>query len=498
MDPNFNKELLDDVEDLKRMLGGTDEIIEDSVIKGLKDKFSDWLLNTKKLASGTRNQKISAINALNSKWWELIAKDKDFDWWERPFQIFNVYSLEEIKQMLKDYHMSIINSKGFEVGQGYDPNNFVNSVKLYKEFFDSTDSTLDDKTSTEIIDETKRIQGAINKIFYGAPGTGKSYAVNKIYGSGADGIAGKEFKRVTFHPEYTYFDFIGGLKPQQSFNKETGEKEISYEFVSGPFTDALINAISNPGKEVGLIIEEINRANTASVFGDIFQLLDRDLYGASEYTIKNSDVLDYIQKQEPFFLGDEIKIPSNFSLIATMNSSDQGVYVMDSAFKRRWQFEYMPIDFDKAITKDVKIAGFEVRWKDFAELLNQALSNLGVEEDRLIGPYFLKEHELKNKSTVSSKLLIYLWDDVVRYKRDSLFNKSSQFAEIVKAFNMGRPIFESRLHEKLTVLRGENGKLVTEAQVDYGDNYEVLSKSGEIPLVAENDAVNEYGLASDE
>ncbi|WP_220472975.1 AAA family ATPase, partial [Staphylococcus pasteuri] len=258
------------------------------------------------------------------------------------------------------------------------------------------------KTAKEFYDNEGRVTGAINKIFYGAPGTGKSYKVDSLFNN---------FERVTFHPEYTYFDFVGGLRPVQN-----EDKSVSYSFVPGIFTDILIKAVENKTKNIGIIIEEINRANTAAVFGDLFQLLDRDDDGQSKYIIKNKDICDYIENKTGKKC-ESIYIPSNMSIVATMNSADQGVFVMDSAFKRRWQFEYMPISFDAEDLKDVKIAGFDMYWKDFGAILNEHLSSeeVDVDEDKLIGQRFINKHDMQDKDLIASKLLIYLWDDVVRY-----------------------------------------------------------------------------------
>jgi hypothetical protein len=283
----------------------------------------------------------------------------------------------------------------------------------------------------------------INLIYYGAPGTGKSYKVNKEFSN---------YKRLTFHPEYTYFDFVGGLKPVV-----LEDKTISYEFISGPFTNVLVEAYKNETSNVGLIIEEINRANTAAVFGDIFQLLDRDIEGKSEYPIDNIDLIKHLRKELEDDSISEIIIPPNFSIIATMNSADQGVFVMDSAFKRRWEFVYTPINFDSCSYGGKIIAGFDITWVEFGKLLNEELSNLGVSEDKLIGPYFLKEKDLDSKDKIASKLLIYLWDDVVRYKRSDLFtDKYYQFSEVVNALINGKNIFVKSLQEKLDNFKQNN------------------------------------------
>ena len=322
----------------------------------------------------------------------------------------------------------------------------------------------DTKDSKELINtEVDYNMKAINRIYYGAPGTGKSWEV-KEYGE-------KHFNkswRTTFHPEYTYFDFVGGLKPIQKKGEDGKEDRISYEYYSGPFADALLYAYENPDKKVGLIIEEINRANTAAVFGDIFQLLDRDDAGQSEYVIYNKELLEFLTSNgngvnTP---NNEIRIPSNLSIIATMNSADQGVFVMDSAFKRRWEFVYVPIDFKMHL--DIgkqEVAGFDkITWQDFAEGLNKYLADtLEIPEDKLIGPRFLKKSEIINKDKIASKLLIYLWDDVVRYKRNELFLKSSRFSEVVEDFKHGKPIFNKNVQDILK-LPTENNDINTSTE----------------------------------
>ncbi|WP_017637909.1 AAA family ATPase, partial [Staphylococcus sp. E463] len=322
--------------------------------------------------------------------------------------------------------------------------NILQSLNLYYDYLVSdNDKNEIIKTAKEFYDNEGRVTGAINKIFYGAPGTGKSYKVDSLFNN---------FERVTFHPEYTYFDFVGGLRPVQN-----EDKSVSYSFVPGIFTDILIKAVENKTKNIGIIIEEINRANTAAVFGDLFQLLDRDDDGQSKYIIKNKDICDYIENKTGKKC-ESIYIPSNMSIVATMNSADQGVFVMDSAFKRRWQFEYMPISFDAEDLKDVKIAGFDMYWKDFGAILNEHLSSeeVDVDEDKLIGQRFINKHDMQDKDLIASKLLIYLWDDVVRYNRQSLFKESKVFSNLIEHFKeSGIDCFVDPLKKKLEVAKNE-------------------------------------------
>lgn len=179
-----------------------------------------------------------------------------------------------------------------------------------------------------------------NTLIYGAPGTGKSYYIEKNIKPNYDG----RIERVTFYEDFDYTDFVGGLKPtRDEYN------QINYEFIPGAFTRILVDALNNPLKKHLLIIEELNRANAASVFGDVFQLLDRDENGTSQYEIYAGELADYLDKNVigfSKFKEDGVKIPGNFAIYATMNPADQNVQQIDSAFKRRWDMVYLPINFD--------------------------------------------------------------------------------------------------------------------------------------------------------
>lgn len=294
-----------------------------------------------------------------------------------------------------------------------------------------------------------------NKIYYGAPGTGKSHRLNKI-------TAHHCSYTTVFHPDTQYSDFVGALKPVMV--DVNGEKKISYKFRSGPFTKALIEALNDINKHVYLVIEELNRAPAAAVFGEIFQLLDRNAQGESQYKIEVSDpdmllhIKEHLNEPDKFH---KLYLPSNFSILATMNSSDQSVMPMDTAFKRRWLFEYLPIDFTKAGNGNFEIAltdgeKIEVPWTVFAEVVNDTLSSLQVSEDRLLGHRFVSDDELTSieeaNNTLKGKILVYLWDDVLRHgNRDVIFNTSkvSTFGQLSHQFGKGKPIFSETFEAKL-------------------------------------------------
>ncbi|EHR6582416.1 AAA family ATPase [Vibrio parahaemolyticus] len=299
----------------------------------------------------------------------------------------------------------------------------------------------------------------VNKIFYGAPGTGKSYRVLKEECKEAEKVI------TVFHPDSQYSDFVGALKPKME-RDQSGQLMVTYQFRAGPFTRALILAKSQPEKHVCLVIEEINRASAAAVFGELFQLLDRNENGESTYSIDaaDPDMLEYINEQlhlngyEPLT---QIEIPSNLSLYATMNSSDQAVMPLDTAFKRRWTFEYLDIDFNHPEVSQVHIpintqeGIIQVEWSILAQSINDILIDCGVAEDRLIGQFFLNREELKDVSTALSalndKLFVYLWDDVLRHFGDKrMFSKKfSTFGQLSNAFRRGDAIFSNVLEEKI-------------------------------------------------
>lgn len=292
-------------------------------------------------------------------------------------------------------------------------------------------------------------RGGKNLLVFGAPGTGKSHWVKSNYEEKTEAI------RVTFHEEYSYQDFVGGLKPAHD-----GEKVV-YRFQEGPFTRIVAYAYKNPKQSFTLIIEELNRANAAAVFGDLFQLLDRTQDGVSKYGIENKDIAKYLEQQTGLNFNGMVYLPSNLNIVATMNSADQGVFVLDTAFKRRWQFKYIPIEFadwhENTKLDYVKIDDriYEISVKDFIETINEVLSgieSLEVNEDRLIGPYFIEEEKWDNwfEDEAYQKLLNYLWDDVARISRSEIFlEKYNQFSKICTDFKELNIVFNEPLHSLL-------------------------------------------------
>ena len=406
-----------------------------------------------------------------------------------------------------------------------------------------------------------------NRILFGAPGTGKSFTINNDRKEllGADNE--DDYERVTFHPDYSYANFVGTYKPvmvdgstesislatekevlgiltdesmsaQEKydslydkfkddgltrlplllglFTDETfktrkadgsdavgdnsvernhgrairpyvnlskplsGKKDISYEYVPGPFMRMYVKALKNSRtdniKPFLLIIEEINRANVAAVFGDVFQLLDRGSNFVSEYPIQaTEDIKKYLAKELGGKMEDynKIKIPDNMFIWATMNSADQGVFPMDTAFKRRWDFTYLGIDDnDKELRGRFVTIGSKdkqrIEWNELRKAINEFLAEAKINEDKQLGPYFISKRivipkdggtEIDSKlfcDAFKNKVLMYLFDDAAKQKHQSLFEGSAKgytrYSKICDAFDeQGIGIFNSRIQNAVDV-----------------------------------------------
>lgn len=276
--------------------------------------------------------------------------------------------------------------------------------------------------SETVIDE--RYSEVIQKIYYGAPGTGKSHKVREITKNKLD-----RTERVTFHPEYDYASFIGGYKPTMDGD------DIKYEFVPQIFTNTYITAWNDLENDYYLIIEEINRGNCAEIFGDIFQLLDRN----SDYDITPSKELKEYLLDEDNGLKDKdnglkngkLKLPPNLNILATMNTSDQSLYPMDSAFKRRWDWEYIPINYSANYIDSegeeqeneshfylIKFPdGATFKWIEFIHKVNNnwIKNNQSLGMDKCLGNYFIKTVDKTIPlDKFINKAIFYLWNDVFK------------------------------------------------------------------------------------
>lgn len=329
----------------------------------------------------------------------------------------------------------LLSNKKFEVGDIIKitkEKEFFNLevVKPNESEFDTLSRMMRSKQATIIcLDETEDIEEEFtynkpsddiigrNILFYGVPGSGKSHAVDEMCPDL------KRMERVVFHPEYTYSDFVGQIMPVISNDKKT----IEYTFVEGPFTRILMKAYKTENKGIMhyLVIEEINRGNAPAIFGDIFQLLDRKESGESKYGIKNVDIAKKAYSEDKGL--EDVKIPSNVTILATMNTSDQNVFTLDTAFQRRWEMVQITNKFKDDHRFAYKaISDTSVTWKEFNETVNDVIvrkNPMASTEDKRLGTYFIQEHDLDvGNKNFPEKVIKYLWDDAVKFKRDIIFN----------------------------------------------------------------------------
>lgn len=312
----------------------------------------------------------------------------------------------------------------------------------------TVDNPIDETETTQPIQntDTKRPH---QQIFYGAPGTGKSHTIKcEVEGKNLPHI------RTTFHPDSDYSTFVGAYKPTTidvpmrdvsghiivEGGNQVIEKKIIYTFVPQVFLKAYVAAWSNLNEPFFLIIEEINRGNCAQIFGDLFQLLDRNSEGISDYPVTSDDdirrylyskfsALDDAQRAnipDEILSGEKMLLPRNFHIWATMNTSDQSLFPIDSAFKRRWDWKYTPIangNKNWKITAD----GKEYDWWQFLEKINAQIGDATHSEDKKLGYYFCKpiNNQTIDAETFVSKVVFYLWNDVFKdFAEDagSIFN----------------------------------------------------------------------------
>lgn len=265
----------------------------------------------------------------------------------------------------------------------------------------------------------------IQKIYFGTPGGGKSHKVKTLI---EDTKKAKDrYFRTTFHPDTDYASFVGSYKPIMK-----GEL-ICYEYVPQVFTLAYIAAWNDPDNEYFLDIEEINRGNCAQIFGDLFQLLDRNKKGYSEFPIQaDSDLANYLLNAKDEEGNDilsnkegikdkKLCLPPNLSIVATMNTSDQSLFPMDSAFKRRWDWEFVPSTFNEKDNFNITIGNKDYKWHSFLKEANARIKQATDSEDKQMGSYFVKTDMDEEK--FKSKVMYYLWSEICKeeYKTQNNF-----------------------------------------------------------------------------
>ena len=291
-----------------------------------------------------------------------------------------------------------------------------------------------------------------NKIFYGIPGCGKSYYVEHVV---LKDVNKNNIFRTTFYPDYTNSDFVGQIYPIVK------DGNVTYEPVPGPFTKALEKAYSKPDEDVYLVIEELNRGNAAAIFGDVFQLLDRlevaydgRVPGDSEYPISNEFIEGYFTKKRIHFIEKKLIVPHNLTILATMNTSDQNVFPIDTAFKRRWDRERIESDWsDNNKLKGLLVPGTTITWEQFAKNVNFRITQYDddggiVFEDKQLGAYFATKDMLvcdgddektikEKKKRFTNNVIDYLFNDVVKFRPSKLFDNDVSYDSLYTAILNG-------------------------------------------------------------
>ncbi|WP_395152213.1 AAA family ATPase [uncultured Allofournierella sp.] len=394
---------------------------------------------------------------------------------------------------------------GFSLAANHNP-----AIKTVGEILSRIEiSTLDlddiDIDAVVEIDEESRVSSGTNILLYGVPGCGKSWTIEHEYCK-----PGTNVERLVFHPDYSNADFVGQILPVV----DPVDKQVTYEFTPGPFTNILRAAYINPHQRYVLVIEEINRGNAPAIFGDVFQLLDRTVStktsdgitysaGTSEYGITNGNVAKVVYGDETH----KVRIPSNLSILGTMNTSDQNVFTLDTAFQRRWRMRLIENDFFNVRTSlaQAEILDTGVTWRRFCETVNEIIignkAKIASAEDKRLGVYFVHENELKFDDRAVAKpphtvfaleynellkaemmngtpeeaarlaevrealmqirifpekVIKYLWDDAFKFNPEALFDTDNMdsLEKVIRTFvlSQGRErfkIFRSSVQQKL-------------------------------------------------
>lgn len=401
-----------------------------------EEQYKSFILNCTTSPKSVNNY--SDFKRIN----ETVAKIKGVD-------SFDIYSCVHSKE-LQDIIDSLYNNKEFMQYEKTGSYQYSNALKTYMRFL----------CAKEIFsNEAKKVKLPSNltlqQIYYGAPGTGKSKTIKDL-------TFGESVIRTTFHPDSDYASFVGTYKPiteevdlrdcygkkviDEETNEVVKEERIAYKFIPQAFLEAYVEAWKKLGssKKQFLIIEEINRGNCAQIFGDLFQLLDRNEYGFSDYPIvADKDMQKYLEKEfagweitnkdeinqlygeanmvNLIMKGERLVLPSNLYIWATMNTSDQSLFPIDSAFKRRWDWKYVPIregrdkETNAPLNWYINTGDKQYKWWSFISKVNELIGSLTNSEDKKLGYFFCKAKDGEiDADLFVSKVIFYLWNDVFK------------------------------------------------------------------------------------
>ena len=401
-----------------------------------EEQYKSFILNCTTSPKSVNNY--SDFKRIN----ETIAKIKGVD-------SFDIYSCVHTKE-LQDIIDSLNNNEEFKQYEKTGSYQYSNALKTYMRFL----------CAKEIFsNEAKKVKLPSNltlqQIYYGAPGTGKSKTIKDL-------TFGESVIRTTFHPDSDYASFVGTYKPiteevdlrdcngkkviDDDTKEVVKEERIAYKFIPQAFLEAYVKAWKKLGssKKQYLIIEEINRGNCAQIFGDLFQLLDRNEYGFSDYPIvADKDMQKYLEKEfagweitnkdeinqlygeanmvNLIMKGERLVLPSNLYIWATMNTSDQSLFPIDSAFKRRWDWKYVPIregrdkETNAPLNWYINTGDKQYKWWSFISKVNELIGSLTNSEDKKLGYFFCKTKDGEiDADLFVSKVIFYLWNDVFK------------------------------------------------------------------------------------
>lgn len=444
----------------------------------LKKNEKDWesyvndSSNYRKIKVFSENSKISVspedveiYRVPEANKFDINQKSDFFD--QDILKKFTDYS-EEIRKYKNKKKIRTINLLLESIDDNEVPPEKISLIALYDAFFckphlNKNSNNFSNNNNFESLENGEEFDDSENEteafinafdqvIFYGVPGSGKSFSIEEK----TKNLNETQKIRTVFHPEYSNADFIGQIMPVLRNEK------IAYEFTPGPFSCILKKAYTNPTLNYCLIIEEINRGNAAGIFGEIFQLLDREMnsdsinYGWSKYPVNNKFINAYIREDSELDVPDDfseesgIRLPPNLSILATMNTSDQNVFTLDNAFQRRWDMKLIENVFGDTEEETNQRNAFvdsakQITWEKFQTAINIKIGKMSEDaglssmEDKRLGCWFVKAVKQGNdyiisKDLFAEKVLKYLWDDAFKFCREKVFNGYTNLESLTRDF----------------------------------------------------------------
>ena len=444
----------------------------------LKKNEKDWesyvndSSNYRKIKVFSENSKISVspedveiYRVPEANKFDINQKSDFFD--QDILKKFTDYS-EEIRKYKNKKKIRTINLLLESIDDNEVPPEKISLIALYDAFFckphlNKNSNNFSNNNNFESLENGEEFDDSENEteafinafdqvIFYGVPGSGKSFSIEEK----TKNLNETQKIRTVFHPEYSNADFIGQIMPVLRNEK------IAYEFTPGPFSCILKKAYTNPTLNYCLIIEEINRGNAAGIFGEIFQLLDREMnsdsinYGWSKYPVNNKFINAYIREDSELDVPDDfseesgIRLPPNLSILATMNTSDQNVFTLDNAFQRRWDMKLIENVFGDTEEEINQRNAFvdsakQITWEKFQTAINIKIGKMSEDaglssmEDKRLGCWFVKAVKQGNdyiisKDLFAEKVLKYLWDDAFKFCREKVFNGYTNLESLTRDF----------------------------------------------------------------